>query len=132
MFKNLNKFQIILIIFLLLTLFFLGIAMCLKNKLLKENFKSKVDLFVMFHANWCPFCRDSLPEFKKLQKKLQNSKLKIIEIEESHKKNSKIWQKYKNEINGFPTILLVKKNKTIKHYKGNRTLNEFEKFLENN
>ena len=129
MFRNLSHGQKILIGFLLLFLICLGVGICYKKKILSEYFSSGKKTLIMFHAKWCPHCQNALPGFKQFQQSNQSSKDIIIEVEEGEKQGNEYWQQYKNEINGFPTIILVKESGEIEHYKGARTANGYRDFM---
>lgn len=83
---------------------------------------------VLFHASWCPHCKDVLPLWPQL-KSMVNGQLDVIDIE------SKDPRMAAHSIRGFPTIRLYPKglsNPTmfIEHV-GPRTIEGITQFLSN-
>ena len=77
----------------------------------KDKDKNNV-LILFFHTEWCPYCKQALPEIKKLEEYIvtQNAKndYKTILSKIDCDKNSTLADKYKVE--GYPSIKLVYKN----------------------
>jgi thiol-disulfide isomerase/thioredoxin len=88
-----------------------------KHKLNKEFInkdENSEDITVMyFYTEWCPYCKKAKPEWSKFQSYVNNKnetidytiKLTSINCDE----NKKMADKY--QINGYPTVKLIYKNK---------------------
>lgn len=79
---------------------------------------------ILYYADWCGHCKAFKPEWEKLKKKLQNTNIKVEEYEESvdgDKMNE-------DEIQGFPTIRIIKDKKTS-DYNGKRDSESIYHFL---
>ena len=98
----------------------------LKGAKILNNKISKGDWFVLYHAPWCGWCKQMMPEWKILEKKMKNRKdINIISIENSQIENIDI---AKGNIYGFPTINYYK-NGIVEKYNLGRTSTDFEKFI---
>ena len=62
--------------------------------------------FVFFHWKDCGFCKDMMPEWKKL-KQSHNGQIKLKEIEKDDKMDKKYSQ---HKISGYPTLLMLDKD----------------------
>ena len=128
---NLSLFQVCFIVFILVSLTLLSVGM-IYGKTLTELFSNsdKKGTLIMFHADWCPHCQKALPEFQKCQKKFEgNPTYNVIEVEQKQSKTDPNWQKHKDLIKGFPTIIFEKTNGEVVPYNGQRTAQDFEEFL---
>lgn len=78
-------------------------------------------LFAAFSKN-CPHCQDMKPQWDNLKKKLSNEKCNagLIEVDSNVAHNIPI-EAIKNRINGFPTIMIIKKGKPVQEYSGDRS-----------
>ena len=80
--------------------------------------------FVLYYADWCPHCKNVLPEFQKLGGGIQNGKVTVggqnvsISMYEQAKNKDKFQGK---DIKGFPTIIFSDADGTTTEYKGSRT-----------
>ena len=114
--------------------------------------KSKMDIvkeckrpiIVLFHASWCGHCTKLMPEWETFKKNMvdtnENMDIMNIENEDSDKEDivNHIKTNYKKydsddssedkkkdfEVNGFPTIIKLDKNRKIHEYKGERVSKE--------
>lgn len=83
--------------------------------------------FVFFHWKDCGFCKQMMPEWKKL-KNSYKGKIKLQEIE----KDSQPSSKYKSiKVDSYPTLLVLDKkgNKVGEFNAAQRTVASFESFL---
>jgi len=77
------------------------------GKNLDEQLKSKDKVYVLFHANWCPFCRAFMPAFEEYSKVNPTGCLSV-EIGDS----PELFEKY--SIDYYPTVILFEKGKVKK------------------
>lgn len=83
--------------------------------------------FVFFHWKDCGFCKQMMPEWKKL-KSSYKGKIKLQDIE----KDSQPSSKYKSiKVDSYPTLLVLDKkgNKVGEFNAAQRTVASFESFL---
>jgi len=109
----------------------------IKNHSLNKEFISRDkntsnDVLIMFfYTEWCPYCKQALPEIKKFENHIasQNAKndyvITLTKIDCD--KNSTIADKYKVE--GYPTIKLIYKNE-VYNYDAKPNNANLIKFLE--
>jgi thiol-disulfide isomerase/thioredoxin len=95
----------------------------IKNHSLNKEFTSRDKntsndvLILFFYTEWCPYCKQALPEIKKFENHIasQNAKndyvITLTKIDCD--KNSTIADKYKVE--GYPTIKLIYKNEVYNY-----------------
>ena len=85
---------------------------------------------VMIYAHWCGYCNILTPTWKKLHNKYKNKfTIKAIHVENKKGGNDKLVKQL--NIQGYPTILKIEKDGKIgKKYEGERTIEEFVKFLD--
>lgn len=78
-------------------------------------------LFAAFSKN-CPHCQDMKPQWDNLKKKLSDEKCKagLVEVDSNVAHNIPI-EAIKNRINGYPTIMIIKKGKPVQEYSGDRS-----------
>ena len=100
-----------------------------KENQVNEYYKNSLPAeFNMYYVNWCPHCQTAKPEFKNLMNKSSGKfngspiKFNMIDCE----KNPDIAEK--EGVEGYPTFIL-KNNGQSDNYQGERTLNGFESFL---
>lgn len=116
----------------------LGIVVCIfRNKIramfqqTTETFDNDKPTFRMFYVNWCGHCKNTKPEFKKLQQSKYKDKVNIVMIDcEENETNAKLAEEA--GVEGYPTIQLVKNDDVIPYDSGERTLAGFTNFLDNN
>jgi thiol-disulfide isomerase/thioredoxin len=109
----------------------------IKNHSLNKEFISRDKnttndvLILFFYTEWCPYCKQALPEIKKFENHIasQNAKndyvITLTKIDCD--KNSTIADKYKVE--GYPTIKLIYKNE-VYNYDAKPDKANLIKFLE--
>lgn len=109
----------------------------IKNHSLNKEFVSRDKstsndvLILFFYTEWCPYCKQALPEIKKFENYIvsQNAKndfvITLTKIDCD--KNSTIADKYKVE--GYPTIKLIYKNE-VYNYDAKPDKANLIKFLE--
>jgi thiol-disulfide isomerase/thioredoxin len=84
------------------------------------------------YANWCGHCQILKPEWKKLKRSIPVGRVEFIEIEESESaKRANFEKKIKTtlNVNGYPTIFKIHKNKQVEYYTGPRTADEMRKWV---
>lgn len=100
-----------------------------------KNFESVVmdttkDVLIEFYAPWCGHCKKFDPEYVSLAKKLKDEKnLVLAKIDATANDSPSQF-----EVQGFPTIYFAPANKKDEPipYKGNRDLDDLERFMESN
>jgi len=92
-----------------------------------ENFDSDNNVFALFHWKDCGHCKKMMPEWKKLKSKKFNN-CKIVDYE----KDENPEEMKAHNINGFPTIKLIKKDGKVISYEGDRKSNAFAEFINKN
>jgi thiol-disulfide isomerase/thioredoxin len=111
-----------------------------KNHSLNKEFVSKEDkaknasndvLIMFFYTEWCPYCKQALPEIKKFEDYIISENTKndyIITLTKIDcDKNSTIADKYKVE--SYPTIKLIYKGE-VYNYDAKPNRNNLIKFVE--
>ncbi|RIB02001.1 thioredoxin-like protein [Gigaspora rosea] len=81
--------------------------------------------FVKFFAPWCGHCKNLAPTWEELSRKLQN-KVNVGEVDCTTEKD--ICSKF--NIQGYPTLKLIKGADDITDYKGSRQLQSLQEFAE--
>ena len=93
----------------------------------KEVINNNNDIMVLFYAPWCNHCKEFMPKYEEIAKKLKNNdKLLMAKIDGSANEVENI------PITGFPTILFFPGNKKKENpitYKGNRTTDDIIEFI---
>lgn len=99
-----------------------------------EN-KNYVDLY-LFRANWCPYSKKVVPIWNELKDKYDNKKMnnytivfKNIEEKQDQELLADFEKKYSKEIDGFPSIILIKDTQVIE-FEAKPTYENLEQFLE--
>jgi thiol-disulfide isomerase/thioredoxin len=84
--------------------------------------------FVMYFAEWCGHCKNTMPEFNKLMESPPQG-VKILKIDSEDKQNSELLKS--QNIKGFPTIRFYPKGLNAEHeeYEGERTHGGFMNFF---
>jgi thiol-disulfide isomerase/thioredoxin len=144
---NSNKYRIIGILFLLILIFvsYYIYTKYYSSKLLelykpnnekmplwtKDN--SNVVEIMFFFATWCPHCKTAKPEWEKIKSEYSNIeihgyKILFVEIDCSNpdSKTTSIMDKY--NVEGYPTIILLKNNEVIT-YDAKVTYDHLAEFL---
>ena len=114
-------------IILAITLIFLGLTIFLYNNVVKGMLNKKHPLnrefvsernsddvlILYFYTQWCPYCKQSLPEIKKFEDYISGlnseNSYKITLTKIDCDENTAMAEKYK--IQGYPTIKLIYKGK---------------------
>ena len=99
-----------------------------------EN-KKYSDLY-LFRANWCPYSKKIVPIWNELKDKYDNKKVngytvvfKSIEEKQNADLLADFEKTYSKEIDGYPTIILVKDTQVIE-FEAKPTYENLEQFLE--
>lgn len=144
---NNNKYTIITVLFLLLATFIIYYVYIkyYSSKLLdlykpnnekmpewtKDN-KNEVEI-IFFFASWCPHCKTAKPEWEKVKSEYSNNnvngyKIFFVEVDctRPDSKTTSMMDKY--NIEGFPTIILLKNNEVIT-YDAKVTYDHLSQFL---
>ncbi len=95
-----------------------------------EAFENNEPAFVMYFAEWCGHCKRTKPEFKKLMESYKGP-VKIMMVDCEAPENAELVKK--QNIKGFPTIRYYPNglDGTFEDYSGNRTLFDFNQYLNN-
>ena len=97
-----------------------------------KNFENEVinndkDIMVLFYAPWCNHCKEFMPKYEEIARKLKNNnKLIMTKIDGSANEVENI------PITGFPTLLFFPGNKKKDNpiqYKGKRTTEDIIEFI---
>jgi thiol-disulfide isomerase/thioredoxin len=88
-------------------------------------------VIALFYADWCPHCVHFKPHFKKAMAELNGKvgkdgkkmRLEMVDCD-AHKEMGK-----KYDVNGFPTVKLIKDDGTQVEYGGERTYEGLQKYL---
>jgi thioredoxin-like negative regulator of GroEL len=80
-------------------------------------------ILVLFHAEWCGHCKELEPEWKQFVKSVRES-MPIASVESSFMGEV---QGYK-EIDGFPTLMIIRGNNVIQKFNGQRTASAIKQF----
>lgn len=89
------------------------------NNLIAKN----KPIFVLFHAEWCGHCKILAPIWNQFVKSVKQSVL-IASVESSFIEQVKGYK----TIDGFPTIMVIRGDKLIATYKGERTIAGIKQF----
>ena len=95
-----------------------------KNNISKHKLScvNKGPWMVWFHADWCGHCRNMDGEWEAMTKK--NNSFNTLKLENEAIKSSPF---KKEEIRGFPTIIMVKNGKKVGEYSDERNAESFLK-----
>ncbi|KAH3868542.1 protein disulfide-isomerase A5-like [Dreissena polymorpha] len=91
--------------------------------------KSKQAVLVMFYAPWCGHCKKAKPFYQGAADKLADETRALAAVDCTAESNKEICNK--EEVKGFPTLKLYIKGKYLSEYNGDRTEEEFYKFILN-
>lgn len=89
---------------------------------------------VLFHAEWCGYCKKFMPTWEKSASALNNTKtgngklIKFVAVEADA--NPEVVKQY--DVSGYPTIMILKYNGVQETYNGERTMNGLKEFVELN
>ena len=79
-----------------------------------------------YHADWCGHCINMTEEWNNFTNQSSNKDLRIASIEEQAL--SKLTKQPEN-FRGFPTIVLTKNGNLVSEFRGERTSENFKKFI---
>ena len=92
-----------------------------------ESFQNGSPKIVLYYVPWCPHCKNMMPEWNKLEQSMNGSQTNVNKVNcEENPEEAK-----KNNVDGFPTIILFKDGKSIP-YEGDRSAEAIKDFVENN
>lgn len=101
-----------------------------------DNLGKKQCELMLYYANWCGHCKTAKPEWYALKEKYKNKTINgyhviftEIDCSETTDETSKKMKKF--NVEGFPTIILLKDD-TVIHYESKPTTDLLSEFLENN
>jgi thiol-disulfide isomerase/thioredoxin len=104
------------------------------NEFLSKDAKQYTELY-FFHTTWCPHCKKAMPIWEKIKGKYNNKVMndsvlifKDVNGDEEEYIDD-FEKKYKTEIDGYPTILMVQKDKILE-YDGKPNYTSLSKFVE--
>ena len=136
--KEFNKYysthKFLLLMFAVFVIFFI-FALYYKNDLLttqklKENFNSPYEgSFTMYHADWCPHCKNALPDFKEVISSNEFPKIKCEAIESEQDEFKSLDETLRDKIQGFPTYIYCNKGGDCEVYSGGRDKHSIINFL---
>ena len=105
-----------------------------KTKVTQESFKGSStkgkDVFILYYADWCGHCQSMIPDWHIVKAALKKSAPGVLVKEVNAGDNSEIAAK--ENIEGFPTVILKCKNGEKKEYSGDRSAKDLEKFCVQN
>lgn len=87
----------------------------------------------LFYADWCPHCQNFKPEWKKVQDELNGKVMengltpKLVSVD--CEANPDLAKKY--EINGYPTIKVIKPDGSVEEFTDDRSLSGIKSYLHN-
>ncbi|WAR04249.1 PDIA5-like protein [Mya arenaria] len=90
---------------------------------------AKQAVLVMFYAPWCGHCKKSKPAYQAAADKLADDSKAFAAVDCTGTENKELCEK--EGVQGFPTIKLYVKGKFLTEYNGDRTEEEFYKFVLN-
>lgn len=104
-----------------------------KNETDNETTNEKIAHLMLFYADWCPHCKTSKPEWNSLKEEYDGKNINgyIVVFEEYNcsdktAENEELMDKY--NVEGFPTVKLIKDNQVIE-YEAKVTKKTLEQFL---
>ncbi|KAL4228418.1 Protein disulfide-isomerase A5 [Mactra antiquata] len=103
------------------------------NHLTGDNFtsftSSKDAVLVMFYAPWCGHCKKAKPDYQSAADKLSDKTRALAAVDCTDTKSKDLCDK--QEVQGFPTLKLYSRGNFLTEYNGDRTEEEFFKFITN-
>lgn len=154
MLSFLKKYKItvllVLLAFIIFTCSCYTIMKFVRNKGNVESFDNSNVKLIMFHVDWCPYCKTALPVFKKIKDNydnvvVNNKKIKVISLDCTddtekipefnnntidHILNNFKIKGTKYSIEGYPTIVLADSNNNIiSEFDKNTTYDNIETFI---
>ena len=127
--KNIHKKLTARTTMFLLIILLGGLAAASFIKPLMEGFGSNPTQIVLYHMNGCGHCKNFMPEWDKFSQS-NNTSITVRKVESSNDPDGEI---QKNNISGFPTVLLLDAEKLkLAEFKGERTAAALKDFVNNN
>ena len=103
------------------------------------HIEKKPVIIGLVHANWCGHCQHLMPEWNKMEDNISknsklNNKCKIIKIESEHvneelPKYAEMTKQKNIQVEGYPTIFMIKKDRMVEMYGGERSAEALEKWI---
>ena len=97
-----------------------------------ENFQNGAEAagspkIVLYYVPWCPHCKNVMPEWNKLEQEADKTGVAVekVDCEENPE------EAQKQDVEGFPTIILFKDGKAIQ-YEGEKTAEALKEFIGSN
>ena len=98
------------------------------KKQINSIIKTSPNITILFHWNMCGYCAALKPTWDKVCKKYHNdNNCHILNVEVGQLNN--LGKKYRDGVNGYPTITKYKHGKNIAEYNDERTLKNLNKFV---
>ena len=98
------------------------------KKQINSIIKTSPNITIFFHWNMCGYCAALKPTWDKVCKKYHNdNNCHILNVEVAQLNN--LGKKYRDGVNGYPTITKYKHGKKIAEYNDERTLKNLNKFV---
>ena len=86
-----------------------------------ENYQDKAIVVILYHANWCPHCKNMMPEWNSLvANPPQGVQVKTVE-------ESELTEEDRGRVQGFPTIV-AEVDGEVKEYSGGRSADEIRQW----
>ena len=86
-----------------------------------ENYQDKVIVVILYHANWCPHCKNMMPEWNSLvANPPQGVQVKTVE-------ESELTEEDRGRVQGFPTIV-AEVDGEVNEYSGGRSADEIRQW----
>lgn len=80
--------------------------------------EAKTKYLTLYHVSWCGHCTRFLPLWEALTKYVEKKKIKNLKLQHFDYEKSNIPDKFKMEINGYPTLVIKDGNNTITYEEG--------------
>jgi len=107
-----------------------GNVVVLVGKNYAEIVSQKKDVFIEFYAPWCGHCKKLTPIWDQLGDSFASNNDIVIAKMDSTENDLPAGTPF--QVQGFPTIKFLKADGTVIDYNGDRTLEDFKKFLSEN
>ncbi len=101
---------------------------------LKDMYSNNKEIYntptiMNFNTDWCGYSRQFQPVWNKFSSNMSNKKINVKNIKCDRKENEELCKKF--NVQGYPTVKMISNNNTIE-YNGNRTVEDLEKFANQN